>query len=200
MLNPEQARSSIIAQQCWRRWAAFRAGDRSPCLHDDRAHQHEQANIDRHKQKQNKQQQQRRQRQAAHSSGAVIRHPDHHHPNAQPKYGKLLGVAGPRSELGLQYQHILANSGARVLRAIPRSRGPVEGDPGTRWVIYIPLAYWLTSYMGQAQSEHREMKTASKERRCRKVYILIARRGMKNSNQIHAGWPKWGLPFPIVKI
>ena len=52
-LNPEQARSSIIAQQCWRRWAASRTGDRAPCLYDDRAHQHAQASIDRHKQKQN---------------------------------------------------------------------------------------------------------------------------------------------------
>ena len=46
-LNSEQARSSIIAQQCWRRWAASRTGDRAPCLYDDRA-QHAQASIDKH--------------------------------------------------------------------------------------------------------------------------------------------------------
>ena len=45
-LNPQQARSSIIAQQRWRRWAASRTRDRAPCLYDDRAHQHAQANID----------------------------------------------------------------------------------------------------------------------------------------------------------
>ena len=182
-MNPEQARSSIIAQQCWRRWAAFRAGDRSPCLHDDRAHQHEQANIDRHKQKQNKQQQQRRQRQAAHSSGAVIRHPDHHHPNAQPKYGKLLGVAGPRSELGLQYQHILANSGARVLGATPRSRRPVERDPGKRSAKYFPLAYWLASYTGLAQNEHREIKTVEGKVISKYVYIIRQARDEKKTKQ-----------------
>ena len=49
-LNPEQARSSIIlrsiiAQQCWRRWASC-TGDRAPCLYDDRAHQHAQSNAD----------------------------------------------------------------------------------------------------------------------------------------------------------
>ena len=89
-LNPEQARSSIIAQQFWRRWAASPTGDRAPCLYDDRAHQHAQANIDTRK---NKQQQQQRQRQTAHNSGAVVRHPDHNHPNAQPNHSKLPGVA-----------------------------------------------------------------------------------------------------------
>ena len=38
--NREQARSSVIAQQCWRRWAASRTSDRAPCLYDDRARQH----------------------------------------------------------------------------------------------------------------------------------------------------------------
>ena len=50
MLNPEQARSSIIAQQCWRRWAASCTGDRAPCPYDDRAHQYAQADIDIHTQ------------------------------------------------------------------------------------------------------------------------------------------------------
>ena len=45
-MNPEQARSSIVAQQCGGRWAAICTGDRAPCLYDDRAHQHAQANID----------------------------------------------------------------------------------------------------------------------------------------------------------
>ena len=45
-MNPEHTRSSIIAQQCWRRWAASRTGNRAPCLYDD-----SQANIDTSKNK-----------------------------------------------------------------------------------------------------------------------------------------------------
>ena len=44
-LTPQLARSSILAQQCWRRWEASRTRDRAPCLLDDRAHQHAQANT-----------------------------------------------------------------------------------------------------------------------------------------------------------
>ena len=52
-LNPEQARFSIIAPQCWRRWPASRTGDRAPCLYDNRAHEHAQAKVLRNNQKQN---------------------------------------------------------------------------------------------------------------------------------------------------
>ena len=100
----------------------------------------------------------------------AVQHSSHrHHPKAQPNYSRLLDVGWIRSKPGLQYSHILANSGARVLGAIPRSWGPVEGDPGTRRGKYFPLAYWLASYTGLAQIEHREIKTTSKERWCRNI-------------------------------
>ena len=81
-MTPHQARSSILAQQCWRRWEASRTRDRASHASTMTEHnQHAKANIDKQQNNSNSNNNNDNDRQTC---STAVRHTDHHHSNAQP--------------------------------------------------------------------------------------------------------------------